>query len=1722
MMMSSWLARVATPRRSILVPSLYALLGGALLLGGCDDSLSGSCRRDPAEIAARRACQGDEDCPRGAGCTLGQCVAACSANGDCAAGQRCDRFGRCRAADDDGIVAPLSPKEPLLVDVAPSMLQVNATLPRPLSLHVKQGSGEIRATAEAGVALRCGTSGSFAASCSFTQAKAGDRPTLWVQLSAGPLAEPAAVRVFFGDQRAEVSIVTLVDAAEPDKTPLKAGLYSGTISMLAAGVGDAPQAPLQPVSGVALPLTAKVHLGTPGVIVLEDPLRALLPSGKWIAHLVPTTTNTGSVDFPTLPFSAGELTRGAPTEVLLDAAETTYSATSTSLTFELIMSFSGVLIGKRSPRARWRVTLGRSADLPAGEGPPTVPADAQATLATGRGLAATPWEAALAKAATPDAGRVFTLDAAGKRAFLQVYGRGGSEGSLETCNLGDSGANALALVALEDGWGTTPPVGGMQLPATLIGSGRPLVAKLANALFDKAKLSVTSTVTGSGAVRSLPCEASFPATSTTFKGSCGADETTTLTLGSFDLCSKLAASYGCEIVAETGTISVKAQVGYEDGSGCVRNNNAVALTGNVTKVCRLPVVPASCAELALCYDPPASSAAPNDETSVLAPYLDGAAMLTVSGDLKCQAGARSAAITLDQRAELPASDPLHLVAAKALDVCKAEFAALVASPAPTTPEPYAKGLASLLDSSAQCVQAARLLYAIGLATDTDRRRALAPDEARSPVASALANRLIQRWLLHHAFIAREAAEAERLAQVLRGDTTNKLPLPDADAILGASLAGWQLLLHPRFATALDQLPGSVLVSPDYRERLSGSAVAKKPYHEQHRALPVTILETLSAQLALLEPRIELAARLSDQTALAPLGELVRVLMVVRGVAEAQVARAEAHAKAKNLPDPAWLARYRELARESRSQFERIIAQALALKRGDNPLGIRPDDTPLYFFGDEKTATRRFSAISDFIIGSSPADLAWAPTLVSRAAASLDKARAAFAKQRQRVLQAQRDSAAQTAYADKIRQEAGQKLFALCGAPTTLKTNELLEKWTSFDASTCHYRSTDPACKIDLTAYTGLLSVPAAKYQLCLVRELRRLGGGVVGFVDAALDPIADNVTACEPFSYPVACADGQKLCASCSVGAKTHVARLTPASFRQVLGMPTLATTTIEMAQTTCKNVFPDSPTRLPSIDDLPSSPAANPKCFSGSIGEAVYEVRAAATDVAKARSKLDDKKEAYGYAMNNCIITKVAKAEAKPIKAAHRQTMEILRAAKLASDITATIAGGVKDCALSFDLTTAIAFGAKQAVTCATVLVRDGAKVTSASLAFAMTAATAAHNKTLAKISKAAAKATCFNDAQQRLVGVHTASLRISKAMTDLAKAQQRLLDRQAMAQRIYDDGKTALASAAGRVIPALSHELWLDESVSTFLREMRLARRIMYLAVRAVQYETQQSLTLEADVLSARTPAELQTVLDKLWTSAASRGIDGKRPTDLKVVLSLREELLRLADREPTTDTEQALTAKQRFQMMLSAPRYAVFDQAGTYLGQRIPFDLAPIGKLGAQGATVSLLAGTDCAERLWSVNASVIGDQGRLYTGSASPPTFVRVQLLKQNTFYSQWCSSAKEGFQMASVRPAQNLFEDPLVGESVGSGLGVDNKATGYTPARIEAYLNVARADFETDDYKNGETSELAARGLYGRYAIFFPAEVLSIDGGKGLVLGAIDDVLLRLDYVSIAR
>ena len=1578
-----------------------------------------------------------------------------------------------------------------------------------------KAAGPVRVVSDDGLEIRCSEGGSFQKECRVDKASPGDLLRIEVRASGTPSGTEAwKLRIYHQSSMQVVSVTNAPMGADPlasmktaDGALLGAGVLEGLVMLQSEGVAEDALASGVSSPGMAIPVTAQLFRFSNGggVLVLEDPLQLLLPGGKWIGAVTGTTPEAGTVDFPTAVYLTGEASKGAGTEVLIDAPSASFTSNASSLSFELLTRFSGVLMGKRSPQARWLVSLSRTGDLPAGAKAPGVPADATPTLLANRGFSPTQWEAAIAAAATPIPDDVSTLSAARKRELLRSFGghgAGSSTGTLESCNLQSNALDGLSRFALADAWGTEPT-----------STTQPLIDAVKTSLAGKTNVQVSASLTASTLDRDMPCKVDFPGASPQFTGTCSpVSEAADIGIGALDLCDAMAKAYGCQVGDVSGeTLAVHASISYKDAEQCQRSNPAVNLPGTVSKVCRVPSVPAGCAELALCWD----GSGGTTPDSVSAP-LAGSELLPISGDLKCASGTRSLAMALDVNAELPVGTPERMKASAIAAHCEADLA-LIRGSAPAAMGAYGDGLKTAF-ASGSCMDAARYYYAIGLATSQGRDRALDPSAAMDTLAASESNRLVQRWLSLHGFIAREAAEAEQMGQAFRGSGDSSDPvLLSPSKSLEQSLEGWQLLLHPRFATGVDQIPDSVLRAPDYRPLVAGQPVSGKLNHDQPVALPVTILETLDAQLELAGVGSEEAAMAGQANAYEPLSKVMQRAHVVRALAADMSARATAYATVNSLPAPAWLSRYQSVASRSMNQMQRLVARANSARLGDNPLGIGTEDMPLYFFGDEATATTRFSSISDFLIGTPGAD-AWTPTLVTRASASLEDARAAWLSMRDRDIAVQQSASQNEGYLEDTRQSYGQQLAELCGGPSGLSTSQLIEGWTSFSPTSCHIRSELDGCAVDSSAYAKLMTLPQVKYQMCVVGKLRAAVSST-GFLDDALNPVADQVASWQNAQFPVACGDGASDCLGVELGGTPVKVHVTPASFQFLRGVAKAWSGEYNAAQNACKKLYDPGDTTLPSMEVVANSPANNSACWSGSIGESVFDVRGTQKDLELARSQFEDLEEQYRIAMQSCIIQWAGAQEVEKAQIGLAATMTSIGAVKLGTDIVASLAGSAKEAfyaAAGIDWTKPAAWGCFTAGSIA-VVAEAAANVTSLSLQYSMDTVGQWHEVNVMQIQDNANFRACVKDAEMSLVGMRTAALQIERAGIEVQASlyrQKQLMD---SAQGVYEEGRAAIESAKGMPIMPVSHDLWVNQKVDTFTRDMRMARRLVFLAVRAVEYETQQTLDLEREVLAATHPKQLQAVLDELWATAATRGVNGKRPTDLKVVLSLRDHLLQIADKSGVPAAEQNLTPAQRFRLTLVAPQYAVYDNKGVYVGQRIPFHIAPLQaiKLGeAQG--IPVLSGSDCAERLWSVNASVQGP-ATMYKGAA--PTFVRVELHKQNTFYSQWCTAHATPFQIASVRPSRNLFKDPQAGGVLGNTV---SETSQYGRARIEAYFNVDRKQFEADDYANGETSELAARGLYGDYALFLPAEVLSTSGSEGLVLNKIDDVLLRFDYVSVAR
>lgn len=1686
-------------------------LSAAHLLLGCSSSKadkSGLCTPDPQLIAEARSCRADDQCPCGAHCELGECVATCDAAHACDDGQRCDSFGRCRDSSDTAKIQALSGASATRVSTALSHLLVPDGASSQLLLTADDGDADvIRVVASEGYQLEC-DNGTWQAECRDLSLSKAEARSLRVRRAKGAKSKTGSVRVFH-DQRVET--VTVEPASAPEAGSLS-GNYQGTASLVALVVGDEAALDDAPgVSSVALPVTAEVFEN--GVIRLTDPLYGLSPNGSLVGELRTDDPSAGSVSFPLLSVERTPLTQSLTSDVLAATVGGSYSRVGSSLTLTLPMQYRGLMAGESLPRARWVLSLARAADLDPSAQAPQVPKDAKPVLKASAVSEPSDWAQAFTANFTPWSVARSQQDLA-QLLFTWQATSGTDRGQarrVDACT--ESGRSVAAVLAAADEWravafepqGSVAPA---SVPADVQTGKNALLGVALSAASAKyiqaAHVTQATTKTGDGAV---PCAVEFePGPIYCFDGQ---PNTADIQLATVDRCAEIAEELQCDVQPGSGSFEFDLQLSTSNSLGassCV--DAATHVTGAVNKVCVLPKVGWNCGELVSCAE--------EDGNTSYSPGAERTSLLTIGGDLQCGDDVRALASAADFRRNQPGNtDTPASVVENALD----DLAVLRSSP--VTPLP-----------SALALDGPRLLTALEYATEVDRARAADPALAPSPKATRYALRLLQQWLGAHALIAHEASQHWQVPDSIKGVLADpRFPAP-ADA-LTRSLDGYSLLLHPRIATALAGMDGAALAAPDYRVDWL-ARVPANPDDEQPQGLPIALVNTLEAQLQLLDVVLDRAWPKGDDAALMLTGRTLRLGSLALALADNLHQRAVDSGQALS-----WEQGY-QLARAATIHLlERVLGRARAMQAGENALGIEDIDLPLYFYGGTTDPVGRFSAISDYLLGSGADGTqgGWASILVDQASQAADAVGSAYQTEVTRQYQAALSETATQNRLDDIRLHWGDLIGNLCGVPDGLTTRDLLEKWPDFNANGCYFAADRDECQLDPASLNERLDQQTVLYHVCVASQLQAATGvdifhdpnlnrllRVVRQVPLHLCEFEPNCTTEAPFLNCLKCQDTTTFFSLQGLQALNYAA----ATVDQ-----------LQAAQTSCAAQFPEGRQTLPSFAQAADSPLNRADCYRGTLGDAAFGLLGAQKDLEIARSQYADHLDAYEIEMNGCLIKVNANQISDEQRGQFNSVMSDLRSAKARADKGAAIAQGVKDCATASTMGAGLSgtsFGASaaaSAVACGAAVAESYFKVESIDTQLEIDRAQAVYDDFTAKLQEQTDVKLCFNEAHQELVGLRTANQQIDQAMLSLAHAESTLSGGIGSAQLAYVQGNAALATAQGRSLRPPALDAWVDRDINTFTSLMRQARRVTYLAERAVEYEYQASLAARQDILAAETPSELAQVLSDLKRTSGTLGIGGHRPSSLKIVLSLRQHLLQLFDASKVRAGEQNLSEVERFRVLLNDPRFAVYE-AGKYVGQRVPFSLTPLGALGGDTKGISIFGDTDCAERVWSVNASILGGD-ELQRGSGGT-SFARVDLLKSNTFFSQWCKSgSSDPFQVASVRPSRNLFRDPefgLSGAVMENGGGdAESEISSFSRARIQAYFNVGRDELEADDYENGETSELAARGLFGDYALFFPAGVLSLatrdhDGkvsySDGLNLAAIDDILLRLDYISVAR
>lgn len=507
----------------------------------------------------------------------------------------------------------------------------------------------------------------------------------------------------------------------------------------------------------------------------------------------------------------------------------------------------------------------------------------------------------------------------------------------------------------------------------------------------------------------------------------------------------------------------------------------------------------------------------------------------------------------------------------------------------------------------------------------------------------------------------------------------------------------------------------------------------------------------------------------------------------------------------------------------------------------------------------------------------------------------------------------------------------------------------------------------------------------------------------------------------------------------------------------------------------TARNCF--LKTEVPGCANAATLPlsALPAQCLRGLIGEQLLAIQGAQIDARNAENSLDRAIARYDGEMMFCTQRAEFFEENQRIRGEHAAAMNRIRARRRSLGLMASFARA------------AVSLASGDVVDFA----RDGINFVFGNLEAEAAAdeqrEREAHERVMAARAEAAALADCFHEADNQKFAIGAAADVITRTYHDVKAAHAHLTNLSDEVAALVDQGAgdLDLENQMVRVLP--HHHYWLDDHLDGYRRHLRYAQRLTYLAVLALEHESQQSLNLRGAVLAARTPGALdQVVLAVEQRNAPMQGEQGYVFGTFVPVMSVRDEILRLGSAAAPAGFP-ALSAIDSLRAFLRSDAAKLYS-GGQYLGKGIRFALRP-----------PPWAQFSCAERLWRVSASLQVD--------GAPLPNVQLVLYQENSFASQRCRAAERGeLRVARVRPAHNL----LTGEQ--SAFEPNPR---YTAMLMTGLGNKSREELLA--MPEGLHEGLAGRGLYANYVLLFPSDTFD-----DATLATVRDVLLRLDLVEVTN
>lgn len=1115
----------------------------------------------------------------------------------------------------------------------------------------------------------------------------------------------------------------------------------------------------------------------------------------------------------------------------------------------------------------------------------------------------------------------------------------------------------------------------------------------------------------------------------------------------------------------------------------------------------------------------------------------GTTVQEFSGDLLCDSGLFPNGVNISNYLDRQMADTSSEAATELLSDCLRELA--------KQPQQYSTEMTvdnSLqrleeLFSESKCFSSAHFYSAI-----TDLTAGQSTNAPWNPVGGSfriesqrLLTRLLQQWTELHTFIVTEGLSVAAMTDTLRYRTD--LGVAEAEAVnaapnywdlLDEAERGWHLLLS--FDDVISGFRNrDGLLNPDYRPVAQQT---NSPDHEQNVGLPVFVFEGLAAHMNLVDSylrktRVDSYGQCFDgslsSSASSALERSQRALHYANLVSEvwgSTVAAVKAQNPATVIP---WEERWDRAKVEFQSTRSQVIASIGKLQNCD---GAIEGSVPL-FFGDAQGTSSRYFAASDYVLNG------WAGPAVQAAISSLTGARSAYISQRNSELQdLQSQSDADFRLAD-LKVSLGKGIVDYCGligvSPeyaiehVSLTGGEALPGQEEFiELPSCYLDEELPQC-IPGTQwatplfddYVDLPTIPdrhstwgeeEVRYELCFAANVKALGGFTSRpsgnpdyyFVWRALNH-ANFLSDYLPIWETVTIATGLDTIVVGDTTRSPGFFEELRAKYNLVAGSDSTLRNIVAQAENDCANLprfggVSHSPEE--QVTELPDSEREiNSECLRGTFGTGVAQLLEVSAAMKTASQRITEQKNAYRIVADGCKNSADFEAANNSLKAAHNAHIASLEDT---ASIVGTLTNSISTLAIAYVQPESVldnVLGGETANNIFGGLLGVGG-VTEAVYRNKIRDANLAWETLLSERLTEDNYRNCIVQADLIHNGLKTWELQALEATRRFDVARIDLENQRIAAINLVHQARAAIAREDGRLVTRYSHHYWLDEAIDSFERDFEHAQRLTFMALRAIEYEFQQSLDLRQDILGAKTPEELQNAIVLLRQEQFTRTLNSRRPEESQLVMSLRDQILRIDDQDSDVAGERDWSATESFRDRVMSGTNAVFDDLGTYLGQGIRFDLLPDGALEHR-----------CGERLWSMTATLQGD----LLDVDAPNTSVFV--IRNNSFSSQWCEGHEEegaAYQTASMLPVGGLFQPDNQGGSESFGL---SKIT----AMLQPWFNVPRSEFYKESYSEGASEEFAGRGLYGEYTILFPWKGLLEDG---FPLERVEDILIRFDYISV--